>query len=106
MAEMTGWEDFLLGEQPEWAYFSSAPFSGGGQQDFSPSQQQYWRGQYGDIWSRYLGSLGESTRRSEMEGGFSDYLEDLPYTQMYYQNVSPRDRGGTARFSPTTRYMY
>ena len=32
--------------------------------------------------------------------------EDLPFTQMYYQNVSPRERGGTARFSPTTRYMY
>ena len=109
---MTGWEDFLLGEQPEWAYFSSAPFStgggaaAGGQQGFSPAQQQYWRGQYGDVWSRYLGELGGATREGEMMGGFTDYLEDLPYTQMYYQNVSPRERGGTGRFSPSTRHMY
>jgi len=107
----TGWEDFLLAEQPQWAYFSAAPFSTGGgaasgQQGFSPSQEQYWRGQYGDVWSRYLGELGGATRGGDIVGGFTDYLEDMPFTQMYYQNVSPRERGGTARFSPTTRYMY
>ena len=106
----TGWEDFLLAEQPQWAYFSSAPFSTGGggdpQQGFSPSQQQYWRGQYGDVWSRYLGELGGATRGGDIGGGCSDYLEDMPWTQRYYENVSPRQRAGTSRFSPSTRHMY
>ena len=108
----TGWEDFLLAEQPQWAYFSSAAFStgggaaAGGQQGFSPSQEQYWRGQYSDVWSRYLGELGGATRGGDIVGGFSDYLEDMPWTQRYYENVSPRQRGGTSRFSPSTRHMY
>lgn len=99
----TGWEDFLLAENPEWAYFSARPFT---QTGFSPAQQQYWRGQYGNVWSRYLGELGGATRQGEMMGTFDEYLEGLPFTQMYYENVSPRQRGGTARYNPATRFAY
>ena len=102
----TGWEDFLLGQQPQWAYFSSSPFTSGGQQGGSPAQEQYWRGQFGNIWNRYLGELGTATRKEETMGSFTDYLEDLPFTQMYYQNVSPRQRGGESRYNPATRYVF
>ena len=109
MAE-TGWEDFLLAEQPQWAYFSSAPFTSGvgttrEQQGFSTPQQNYWRGQYGDVWSRYLGELGGATRGGEIIAGFEDYLEDMPWDQMYYQNTEGQ-RGRQGRFNPTTRFMY
>jgi hypothetical protein len=100
------WEDFLLAEQPQWAYFSSTPFTTSTQQGFAPAQQNYWRGQYGDVWSRYLGSLGAETRGGDVVGGFTDFLEDMPWTQMYYQNTTPGQRGSQSRYNPATRYVY
>ena len=102
----TGWEDFLLAENPQWAYFSSSPFTTGSQEGFAPAQQNYWRGQYGNVLNRYLGELGSSTKEQGTLGGFKEYLEDMPWTQMYYQNTTPGQRGRQGRYSPSTRFMY
>ena len=104
--DRTYMSNLLLAENPQWAYFSAEPFTTTGQTGFSPAQQQYWRGQSGDIWNRYLGELGTAARQGTDFGTFSDYLTDMPFTEMYYQNVSPRQRAGIGRFSPTTQYMY
>ena len=102
----TGWEDFLLAENPQWAYFSSSPFTTGSQEGFAPAQQNYWRGQYGNVWNRYLGELGSATRQGQTLGSFSDYLDEMPFTQMYYQNTTPGQRGRQCRYNPSTRFMY
>ena len=99
------WEDFLLSENPQWAYFSASPFTTSTQTGYAPAQQNYWRKQFGNVWNRYLGELGSATRQEGSLSDFQDYLTDMPFTQMYYQNTSPRTRG-QGRFSPTTRYMY
>tara|TARA_R110002020_G_scaffold275631_2_gene490869 strand:+ start:122 stop:439 length:318 start_codon:yes stop_codon:yes gene_type:complete len=103
----TGWEDFLLSEQPQWAYFSAAPFTTSSQEGFSPAQQNYWRNQYSDVWSRYLGQVGGDVRTGEEAiGGFQDYLSDMPWNEMYYQ-ASPAQRGmQQGRYNPSTRYIY
>ena len=100
----TDWSDFLL-EQNQWAYFSSSPFTTSNQQGFAPTQQNYWRGQFGNVWDRYMGELGSATRQGQDYGSFSDYLEDMPFSQMYYQNVAPSARNQN-RYNPTTRYLF
>jgi hypothetical protein len=102
----TGWEDFLLAENPQWSYFSSAPFTTSQQQGYSPAQQNYWRGQFGNVWNRYMGELGSATRSGQQFGTFDDYLENMPFTQMYYQNVSPQERGRVGRYNPATRFVF
>ena len=97
----TEWGDFLLAENPQWAYFSSQPFQQG-----KPAQQQYWQGQFGNTWNRYMGEVGRATKAGEEPASFMNYLEDQPFTQQYYQNVSPQQRGGGTRFNPTTRFVY
>lgn len=95
--------EYLLEQAPSWLYFSSAPFT---QEGYSPAQQRYWQGQYGNVSNQYAGALGQA-QRQDMEGpSFMDFLTDLPFTEQYYQNVSPRQRGGFGRFSPATRFMF
>jgi len=101
----TDWSDFLLEQNPQWAYFSSAPFTTSTQQGYAPAQQNYWRGQFGNVWDRYMGELGSATREGTQFGSFADYLSDMPFTQSYYQNVSPNTRN-QSRYNPTTRYLY
>ena len=100
------WGDFLLAENPQWAYFSSSPFTTSTQQGFSPAQQQYWQGQYGNVWNRYMGEVGSATKAGQDPMSFTNYLEDMPFSQQYYQNVQPQQRGGSTRFNPTTRFVY
>ena len=97
--------DFMLAEQPQWAYFSSAPFSGGpGPQT---AQQQYHSGQFGNVYNQYLGDLGSAAREGRQGTSFEAFLEKYPFTQSYYQNVSPTQRmGSSTRFAPSTRFMY
>ena len=101
----TDWSDFLLEQNPQWAYFSSSPFTTSNQQGFAPAQQNYWRGQLGNVWNSYMGELGSATRQGQDYGSFSDYLEDMPFSQMYYQNVAPSARNQN-RYNPTTRYLF
>ena len=105
------WEDFLsnsindymLESDPSMAYFSAAPFQGGA----SPAQQQYWQGQFGNVFSQYQGALGTSLRSGTEPQSFVDFLEQTPWTERY-SSLSPslRPGGSTRRFNPATRYMY
>ena len=101
----TDWSDFLLEQNPQWAYISSSPFTPSNQQGFAAAQQNYWRGQFGNVWNRYMGELGSATRQGQDYGSFSDYLEDKPFSQIYYQNVAPSARNQN-RYNPTTRYLF
>jgi hypothetical protein len=94
---------YQLEATPQLAYFSSAPFQGG----YSPAQQQYWSGQFGNVYNQYAGALGTSIRQGEQAPSFTDFLSDKPWTQRYTA-LSPSLRPGSSfrRFSPTTRYAY
>ena len=87
------WQDYVLGYEPQAAYYSAAPFGtgasaaspfGGG---FSPASQSYWSGQYGTVMNQYLGEAGRAMRRGEEP------------TQSF-------TGGSTARFAPSARRMY
>ena len=95
----------ILEFNPEWAYYSSAPFQEG--KGFSPMQNQYWRGQYGDVWDEYLGSLGAAEKRGQDAPLWTSFLEDMPWTQRYTAlGPSLRPGGSTRQYSPSVRYAY
>ena len=113
------WQDYVLGYEPQAAYYSAAPFGtgasaaspfGGG---FSPAAQSYWSGQYGNIMNQYLGEAGRSYRGGKPGDPtppftkFTDFLEQYPWTERYTA-LTPRGRpgGSTARFTPSARRMY
>ena len=100
----------MLEAQPELAYMgavSSTPFMG-----TDPMQrraQDYYRGQFSDIYNQYLGQKAkEYTNKvdpSQMTS-FTDYLGQFPFTQRY-TSLTPAQRGvGTRQFSPSTRYIF
>ena len=94
---------YQLEATPQLAYFSSAPFQGG----YSPAQQKYWSGQYGNVYNQYAGALGASVRNQTESPTFVDFLRDMPWTERY-TSLSPSLRPGSSfgRFNPSTRYMY
>ena len=108
------WQEYVLGFEPEAAYYSATPFGtgataaspfGGG---FSPASQSYWSGQYGTVMNQYLGEAGRAMRRGEEPTqSFTDFLGQYPWTERYTA-LTPRGRpgGSTARFVPSTRRMY
>ena len=109
----TAFDDYyqtMLEMDPQTAYMGAV----GGQDfgRFSPSQQQrgqeYFRGQFSDVYNQYLGRRGQQiasrTDPSKMTS-FTDYLAEYPFTQRY-SALTPRQRGmSTSRFSPSTRYL-
>ena len=99
------WQAYVLQAAPESAYFSASPFGGG----YSPSEQRYWSGQYGNVMNQYLGSMGESFRQGQEPSttSFVDFLSQYPWTDRY-TSMSPRLRpgGGTSRFAPSVRRFF
>jgi len=96
-------DQYTLETDPRMAYFSASPFQGG----YSPKQQQYWSGQFGNVYNQYAGALGSSLRGGTEAPSFVNFLSDMPWTQRYTA-LSPALRPGSSfrRFSPTTRYLY
>ena len=117
----------VLEASPETAYYSASPFGqysprnpwGGSefvqggegvtQGGYSPVQQQYWSGQYGNVYNQYLGQIGRSLRGGqEPATTFMEYLDQYPFTQRY-SALGPAMRPGgcgSSRYSPSTRYMF
>jgi len=103
---LAGFADFesFLEDVPEAAYYSAAPFTGG----MTPTQRQYWSGQYGNIQNQYMGALGQQMRAGQRPSmQFTDFLETYPWTERYTA-LSPRLRpgAGTTRFSPGVRRYF
>ena len=103
------WQDYVLDAAPEAAFYSAAPFGGAGG-GFSPSEEKYWRGQYGNVMNQYMGSLGQSLRQGQDPSAtsFVDFLSAFPWTDRYMQS-SPRNRPGfipTSRFAPAVRRFF
>ena len=93
-----------LEDQPQAAYFSAAPFSGG----YSPASRQYWSGQYGNITNQFWGDVGQQLRRGEFPSKtFTDFLQEYPWTERYTA-LGPRMRpgGSTQRYAPATRWAF
>jgi len=131
------WQEYVLPFEPQAAYYSATPFGAGPsagspfgrdywQTDpstqaerapsqafveaggFSPGAQQYWSGQYGNVMSQYLGSIGSDIRADrEPAENFVDYLGRYPWTERYTA-LSPSMRGGSSmsRFAPAARWAY
>ena len=105
----------LLEDQPQMAY-QAAISSRFPQYDALPRPQQrqrdYWSGQYSDIYNQYLGERGQNIQTLAQGGtpqnmrSFSDYLENIPFTQRY-AGLTPQQRGrGIRSFAPSTRYIF
>ena len=103
LSEMGSFDSYMLEASPALAYFSATPFQG--QQ--APAQRQYWSGQFGNISNEYMGALGSAIRTGGQAPSFTQFLEDMPWTERY-SALSPRLRPGSdfRRFSPQTRYIY
>ncbi|MDP2662635.1 MAG: hypothetical protein Q8R28_18105 [Dehalococcoidia bacterium] len=105
----------ILQEDPRLAYYSS--LYGGGER-LPPAQQQYYGGQFNDIYSQYLGTQGQGLRDAQQQGlslqqyldnpdtSFLDYLGTESFGQRY-RALPPSLRAGSsqARFAPPTRWV-
>jgi len=94
---------YQLESTPQMAYFSASPFQGG----YSPAQERYWSGQFGNVYNQYAGTLGSAVRKGEEPPSFVNFLSDMPWTQRYTAlSPSLRPGGSFRRFNPATRYVY
>ena len=104
MSGQGSWEDLVLGEMPQATYRSSPTGMAYGQK--SPSQQRFFQNAYQDVYSDYLGQLGQSLRAGQNPMAFMDYLETDPWTKRYAA-LPQTARGKTGAYSsPRTRYLY
>lgn len=104
MSGQGSWENLILGEIPEATYRSSPTGMDYGQR--SPSQQRFFQNAYQDVYSDYLGQLGQSLRAGQNPMAFMDYLETDPWTKRYAA-LPQTARGRTGAYSsPRTRYLY
>lgn len=106
----------MLQEQPQMAY-QGAVTSQFPQFDLmsrpQKRQRDYWSDQYSNIHNQYLGQQGEGLaalaqgrQPTTPMGTFSQYLENIPFTQRY-ASLTPQQRGqGTRSFAPSTRYLF
>ena len=100
--------DFLEYE-PEAAYYSS-PAGGAGTGAFAqgtPNQKRYYQNQFQNTYNEFLGALGGQIRAGEDPTmRFTDYLEDIPWTERYAALTPEMAGRRTSRFSPGTRQIY
>lgn len=106
----------MLQEQPQMAY-QGAVASQFPQFDLmsrpQKRQRDYWSDQYANIHNQYLGqqgqglaALAQGRQPTTPMGTFSQYLENIPFTQRY-ASLTPQQRGqGTRSFAPSTRYLF
>jgi len=106
----------LLEESPQAAFQSAIPFGGGFSTLTQPQRRQrdYWSNQFSDIYNEYLGQQGQAMRTlssgrelpTGYTGNFTDFLQNMPFTQRYGA-LTPQQKGtGIRSFSPTTRHIY
>ena len=107
------WPKDLLSEDPRLAYYSQLYG-----QNLNPLQQNYFQGQYNDIFSQYLGRLGQGLMGAQQQGqslpdylaqpqgSFLDFLQEKPFTQRFAQ-TPPQMRPGSSRsrFAPNVRWL-
>jgi hypothetical protein len=101
------WADFL--EEPglgmETAFFSQAPRFGR-----SPTQKQFYEGQFRRFQNQFLGSMGQQILGGEMPGGmpaerFADFVQNIDFDREF-RSLPPSQRGaGVSRFNPRTRFI-
>ena len=103
----------LLEQDPRLAYYTQLYGKG-----LNPLQQGHFQGQYQDIYSRYLGQLGQGMLGAQQRGQslsdylgqpqqkFTEYLQQTPFTERWTQ-LPPelRPGGGRSRFAPQTRWL-
>lgn len=98
---LTGIGRNVLNLDPEGAFFGKVAQTG------NRRVQDYFRGQFGDVYDRFVGSQGLdflSGRNEPQNRFFFDYLEDFDFLREF-QGLSPSDRGEfPSRFAPRVRF--
>jgi len=98
------WGGLLLEQMPEATYRSSPTGMAFGQR--SPAQQRFFQNAYQNVYSDYVGELGQSLRAGKTPTSFMQYLETNPWTKRY-SALPQAARGTTGMYaSPRTRFLY
>ena len=106
----------LLAEQPQLAYQATVSRQFPQFDAMTRPQRRhrdYWGDQYQNIYNEYLGTQGQGLldlargqQPQQSPQSFSQYLENVPFTQRYAA-LTPQQRGTTTRrFAPSTRYIF
>ena len=94
------WQDWLAAT-PEASYFGVLA-----NRRFTPAQSSYWGGQYGNIYNRFLGQLGQTAMGGRMPTQtFGGFLGQYPWQQQW-MNLPRWQRGfRESAFSPSMRWL-
>lgn len=79
----------ILEEEPRGTFQSFLP------SPFGPRrrEREFFENRFSDIFNQYLGGLAGQLRRGQYPTqGFTDYLEEFPFSE-YFHRASPRERG-------------
>ena len=94
------WGDWLEAE-PRAGYFGALA-----NRQFTPAQTSYWGGQFGNVYNRFLGQLGQTAMRGQMPTQtFGGFTGQYPWQQQWGE-LSRRQRGyRESAFSPSMRWL-
>lgn len=93
-------QDFLT-DVPQARYFGELA-----NRRFNPAQSSYWGGQYGNIYNRFQGQLGQTAMRGQVPTQtFGGFLSQYPWKQKWGE--LPRWQRGyrESAFSPSMRWL-
>jgi hypothetical protein len=98
-----GFFDDFLEDNPDILFEARRPQIA--QAGLGESFLNYWRGRQGDVWRRYLGSIGTSALSGqEPTTTFQSFLSDFSF-QDQFRRLSPQGRGqSTSVLAPRIRY--
>tara|TARA_Y100000401_G_scaffold112015_1_gene110920 strand:+ start:268 stop:609 length:342 start_codon:yes stop_codon:yes gene_type:complete len=110
---LNSFDDFhrsMLEQDPQMAYMGQlAGTQFGGTQPMQQRAQDYFTNQYSNVYNQYLGRRGQELAQKKDPSewtSFTDYLQEVPFTQRY-TNLTPLQRGVSNRkFSPSTRFLF
>ena len=95
---LAGFRD-ILDFDPDTAFFGAIPQAG------NTAFQEYYRGQFRNIYDQFIGKQGRALFAGrEPPKSFPDFLEGFPFLKNFALR-SPTDRGeAPARFAPRVRF--
>ncbi len=97
------WLKDWLTDQPQARFFGELANK---RQSFTPGQSSYWGGQYGNIYNRYLGQLGQTAMQGQVPSQtFGNFMSQFPWERQW-GNLPRWQRGYNERaFSPSMRWL-
>ena len=93
----------FLEDNPNMLYQAMRPQQQGA--GMGRSFMDYWRGQQGNVWEDYLGSLGRTALGGEIPTqSYQSYLTGLPWMQRWQQMSPGQRKERPSLFSPRLRW--